>query len=130
VAPDLRGHGLTETAEDADLAAATLAADVVALWQALFRSGSSGSDGSGSGAQLGSQQQPQQQENGAEGAAPLPQPTALPPTVLVGHSMGGAIAVHAAALAGGCVLAAWLPVACGRLRSSCSSWAAALLAVF
>ena len=105
VAPDLRGHGLTESAEEADLAAATLAADVVALWQTLFGGGSSGSGySSGNGALLGSRQQPHQQqaEQGAEAAQPLPQPTAPPPTVLVGHSMGGAIAVHAAALAGGC----------------------------
>jgi pimeloyl-ACP methyl ester carboxylesterase len=133
VAPDLRGHGLTEAEEEADLAAATLAADVVALWQTLFGGGSSGSGySSGNGALLGSRQQPHQQqpEQGAEAAQPLPQPTAPPPTVLVGHSMGGAIAVHAAALAGGCCRRAcpW-PLACGRLgRCHSSTWAAALLA--
>lgn len=63
VAPDLRGHGETTTSDDGDLSAATLAADVGALWQHLFR---------GPGADR-------------------------VPTVLVGHSMGGAVAVWAAA---------------------------------
>lgn len=36
MAPDLRGHGLTVTANDADLSATTMAADVVELWRTLF----------------------------------------------------------------------------------------------
>ena len=62
VAPDLRGHGLTRTPEDADLSAETLAADATAVWLAL---------------------------HGAE----------APPTVVVGHSMGGAVAVRLSASA-------------------------------
>ena len=57
VAPDLRGHGLSRTSDDADLSAGTLAGDAGAVWQAIF---------------------------GAE----------APPTVVVGHSMGGAVAVR------------------------------------
>jgi len=64
VAPDLRGHGLTLSENDLDLSAETLAADVAALWNALYSN---------------------------------PQ-TSLPPTLIVGHSMGGAIAVHTASL--------------------------------
>ena len=62
VAPDLRGHGLTRTSEDADLSAETLAADATAVWLAL---------------------------HGAE----------APPTVVAGHSMGGAVAVRLCASA-------------------------------
>ncbi|PRW60955.1 phosphatase methylesterase 1 [Chlorella sorokiniana] len=101
IAPDLRAHGRTQAQEASDFSAATLAADVVALWQRMFGSqaGSGAADVSSSAAQaeqpgqLPQQQplQPQQEQPG--GAHP-------PPTVLVGHSMGGAIAVHAAALGG------------------------------
>lgn len=80
VAPDLRCHGQTQAEDEADLSAATLAADVVAIWRALFGGGSGGSGG-----------------GAAEGAGG---PEDSPPTVLVGHSMGGAIAVHAATLGG------------------------------
>mmetsp|Transcript_17995 Transcript_17995/g.32030 ORF Transcript_17995/g.32030 Transcript_17995/m.32030 type:complete len:382 (-) Transcript_17995:19-1164(-) len=59
VALDQRGHGSTATLNDEDLSAETLAADAVAVWQALF---------------------------GEE----------KPATVLIGHSMGGAIATRAA----------------------------------
>jgi protein phosphatase methylesterase 1 len=62
IAPDLRGHGLTISENDLDLSAETLAADVAALWNALYRS------------------------------------KTPPPTLIVGHSMGGAIAVHTASL--------------------------------
>eukprot|EP00850_Spirogloea_muscicola_P015630 SM000121S26027 [mRNA] locus=s121:420840:431708:- [translate_table: standard] len=60
VAPDLRGHGSSRTADDRDLSSQTLCKDVVALVQAMF------------------------------GDNP-------PAIVLVGHSMGGAIAVRVAA---------------------------------
>eukprot|EP00850_Spirogloea_muscicola_P004805 SM000021S06438 [mRNA] locus=s21:222641:231157:- [translate_table: standard] len=60
VAPDLRGHGSSCTADDRDLSSQTLCKDVVALVQAMF------------------------------GDNP-------PAIVLVGHSMGGAIAVRVAA---------------------------------
>jgi len=86
VAPDLRGHGLTATGDDADLSAPTMAADVRALWQAMF-GGAAGAAGAG----------------GAEGAAEAPPPPPTPartPTLLVGHSMGGGVAVWAAATTG------------------------------
>lgn len=73
VAPDLRGHGLSQTDNDADLSIDTMAADVVAIWRALFIK-----DADGVQSHLGSD--------------------VGPPTVLVGHSMGGAVAVHTAAL--------------------------------
>mmetsp|Transcript_17840 Transcript_17840/g.38383 ORF Transcript_17840/g.38383 Transcript_17840/m.38383 type:complete len:374 (+) Transcript_17840:102-1223(+) len=62
VAPDLRGHGTTSTADDVDFSKETMSTDVVELLQALF--GDS---------------------------------TERVPTLIVGHSMGGAIAVWAAA---------------------------------
>jgi protein phosphatase methylesterase 1 len=68
VAPDLRGHGLSEADDEGDLSAATLAADVAAIWAAACAP-----DARGGG-----------------GAPP-------PPTVLVGHSLGGAVATRAAA---------------------------------
>ncbi|KAI7836178.1 hypothetical protein COHA_009945 [Chlorella ohadii] len=89
VAPDLRAHGLTQALDGADFSAATLAADVVALWQHMF--GSQAGDGGSVVASSSATQLPQQEQQGRA------QP---PPTVLVGHSMGGAIAVHAAALGG------------------------------
>lgn len=95
LAPDLRAHGLTQTQDGADFSAATLAADVVALWQHMFGSqagsGSSDAPSSVQQAQQPAQQHPSPPPQGQQGG---------PPTVLVGHSMGGAIAVHAAALAG------------------------------
>ena len=95
VAPDLRAHGLTQTQDGVDFSAATLAADVVALWQHMFGSqagsGSSDAPSSVQQAQQPAQQHPSPPPQGQQGG---------PPTVLVGHSMGGAIAVHAAALAG------------------------------
>lgn len=106
VAPDLRAHGLTHALDGADFSAATLAADVVALWQHMFGSQA----GSGSSNAPSSVQQVEWQDQQAQQQAqqhPLPPPQGqqgglhpAPPTVLVGHSMGGAIAVHAAALAG------------------------------
>lgn len=96
VAPDLRAHGQTQALDGADFSAATLAADVVALWQRMFGSQASGggcADAASSAPRLeqqGQQAQQQEQPGGAQ----------HPPTVLVGHSMGGAIAVHAAALGG------------------------------
>lgn len=72
VAPDLRGHGHSESDDDADLSADTLAADVIALWDRLFNNS----------------------EVIMEGRAPL---DPIPPVVIVGHSMGGAIATRAAA---------------------------------
>jgi protein phosphatase methylesterase 1 len=73
VAPDLRGHGLTVSENDLDLSAETLAADVAALWNALYSNNSS--------------------HNSSACDSPP-----LPPTLIVGHSMGGAIAVHTASL--------------------------------
>lgn len=105
VAPDLRCHGLTEAADEDDLSAATLAADVASLWRHMF--GQDGGSGSGSGGGgSGCEPAAQQQAAGAIGAAASPaagsgaQQGAAPPTVLVGHSMGGAVAVHAAASGG------------------------------
>ena len=88
VAPDLRGHGLTAAANESDFSAATLAADVVALWRAMFAGG-----GGGGATEAAGERQQQQ-----------------PATVLVGHSMGGAVAVHAAALKGkrGWVVGGWV----------------------
>jgi protein phosphatase methylesterase 1 len=68
LAPDLRGHGRACSAADGDLAAATLDADAAALWGALLAAGLAG---------------------GGAGAPP-------PPLILIGHSMGGALAARAA----------------------------------
>ncbi|KAF6248317.1 Alpha/Beta hydrolase protein [Scenedesmus sp. NREL 46B-D3] len=62
VAPDLRGHGETATADDMDFSAETMMRDVVEVWKALF--------------------------GGSSERVPM---------LLVGHSMGGALAVWAAA---------------------------------
>jgi protein phosphatase methylesterase 1 len=67
VAFDARGHGETVTDDDSDLSADTLAADAAGLWHALI-------------AAVGP----------ADGSPP-------PPTVALGHAMGGTIAVRAAA---------------------------------
>ena len=64
VAPDLRGHGRTATADEEDLSAETMASDVCALVEKL-------------------QREDEEERKGS-------------PVVLVGHSMGGALAVHAA----------------------------------
>lgn len=120
VAPDLRCHGLTSTdgtddAQELGFSCAVQAADVVAIWRALFACGGYSDDDGGNPARSGSrssgatleQQQQQQhaqqqhQEREARAHAADGGSTAeLPPTVLVGHSMGGAFAVHAAALGG------------------------------
>ncbi|WIA30381.1 hypothetical protein OEZ86_000467 [Tetradesmus obliquus] len=68
VAPDLRSHGETSTADDLDFSAETMMRDVVEVWKALFGSSSNSSSSS-----------------------------SRVPTLLVGHSMGGALAVWAAA---------------------------------
>ncbi|KAL4854217.1 Protein phosphatase methylesterase 1 [Chlorella vulgaris] len=120
VAPDLRCHGLTSTdgtddAQGLGFSGAVQAADVVAIWRALFAGGGYSDDDGGnpacsssrsSGATSEQQQQQQHaqqqhQEREAHVHAADGRSTAeLPPTVLVGHSMGGAFAVHAAALGG------------------------------
>lgn len=105
VAPDLRGHGLSQAGDEADLAAATLAADVVAIWQAMFGAGTgacSSGEGSGGAApeQAAQQAQRQDPQPGLQEQMARQGPASPPPTVLVGHSMGGAVAVHTAALGG------------------------------
>ncbi|MFH4983600.1 hypothetical protein AB6A40_010309 [Gnathostoma spinigerum] len=59
LAPDLRGHGNTETKDETDFSSETQVADIVAIHDALFKD-------------------------------------ECIPTILVGHSMGGALAIHAA----------------------------------
>ena len=90
MAPDLRGHGLTTSGADADLSLDTLAGDVLELWGAMFgppsaRAEQHGGRPEAAGGSVGS---------AAEHSA-TEESTA---TVLVGHSMGGAVAVRAAAL--------------------------------
>ncbi|KAG5178506.1 putative protein phosphatase methylesterase [Tribonema minus] len=77
VAPDLRAHGGTTTADDTDLAASTLVSDALELLNALLQQ-------HGTLPPLRSTAQPQQHQ---------------PPVrvLLVGHSLGGAIAVRMAA---------------------------------
>eukprot|EP00890_Picochlorum_soloecismus_P002933 jgi/Picsp_1/3640/NSC_06477-R1_protein phosphatase methylesterase 1-like len=62
VAPDLRGHGRSETSDDLDLSIETLAADMQAIWLGVKRR--------------------------------MGQPKVS--LVLLGHSMGAAVAIHAA----------------------------------
>lgn len=81
VAPDLRGHGATITDNDDDLSAETMALDVVAIWQSLFMPSAIPSIA------RESESKPEKGEESQQCS-----------TVLVGHSMGGAIAVHAASL--------------------------------
>ena len=69
-AMDLRGHGATRTTDDSDFSAARLVADVVAVTRQLYGRGEGG---------------------GPEDGPP-------PRVILVGHSMGGAVAARAAAL--------------------------------
>jgi hypothetical protein len=86
----------------------------VALWQTMFGSGGGAGDTanrgdagdaadcSGSGVQMPASQQQAEQQHRRPPAGPVKSSAEAPPgppaTVLVGHSMGGAIAVHAAAL--------------------------------
>ena len=85
VAPDLRGHGGAATGADADFSAETMTADVVAIWRALFAGG-----GASGGVEAGG-------GGGGEAGAPAPPSPARVPTLLVGHSMGAALVVRAAA---------------------------------
>ena len=99
VAPDLRGHGLSNSEDEADLSAATLAADVLSIWRRLFLAGAGGSaaEGGAEGGAAAAQGGGAAAGAAAAGVAAAPAPAGVP-TVLVGHSMGGAIAVRAAAL--------------------------------
>ncbi|GFR43760.1 hypothetical protein Agub_g4872 [Astrephomene gubernaculifera] len=81
VAPDMRGHGLTTTDNDTDFSKQTMSEDIVAIWEHMFGGGSSSEANSGGGG-----------GGGEAGKAPEP-----PASILVGHSMGGGLAVWAAA---------------------------------
>lgn len=96
MAPDLRGHGLSSSENEADLSAATLAADVVAIWQQLFGSGRTAAAAAAAAAEFAGAAE----ASGSSNSGGRSTDSGPPPTVLVGHSMGGAIAVHAAALNG------------------------------
>jgi pimeloyl-ACP methyl ester carboxylesterase len=124
VAPDLRGHGLSSSADDADLSAATLAADVVAIWRQLFASsadvpasgagslggvaagtaagaaGAAGQAAAGTAAASAAPGAADAAAGGGGGGGSQEAPGDSAATVLIGHSMGGAVAVHAAALNG------------------------------
>ena len=93
LAPDLRGHGLTVAEDEADLSAETMRDDVRALWRALVAAGEAGGRAErGPPPSLSAEQQQQlgqQQQQPSKGK---------PAVVVVGHSMGGAIAVHACAV--------------------------------
>ena len=111
VARDLRSHGQTEAADEADFSAATPAADVVAIWHALFGDSSGSSSGGG--------------HSGSSGGSSAGSDTKLegpPPTTLCGHSMGGAVAVHAAALGGARGARACIEWALNRMPQDCTSW--------
>lgn len=107
IAPDMRGHGLSMSNADSDLSASTLAEDVAAIWNVLFNT------------TLEAERIPQaiatNKNKATNESADKPiesssnigdtttstaagSPILPPPTLLVGHSMGGAIAVHAALL--------------------------------
>jgi len=117
MAPDLRGHGLTTTDNDKDYCKETLSADVVALWHHMFGPATVSSTPSSTQppesattsttAPLQPSAVPSTAGEGAPAAAAPAKPPpiirpAVPaqagrPTVVVGHSMGGGIAVWAAA---------------------------------
>ncbi|GBF94379.1 phosphatase methylesterase [Raphidocelis subcapitata] len=95
VAPDLRGHGASRTEDDLDFSAETMTADVVAIWKALFAAPAPAAAAAAPApAAAAAAAAPAAAAGGAEPpAAPPPRV----PTLLVGHSMGGALAVRAAA---------------------------------
>lgn len=94
LAIDLRGHGSSRTDDDLDLSMRTLVQDVVAVLDQMFvsdRSTSSGPDDQPATMQATMEDIgfcPQQDDAGRKNVCP--------PLILIGHSMGGALAVHVA----------------------------------
>ncbi|GLC37763.1 hypothetical protein PLESTB_001474300 [Pleodorina starrii] len=115
VAPDMRGHGLTSTDKDTDFSKETMSEDIIAIWEHMFGGDSGGGGAPGScAASVSTAVSPQAagDAGGAPLAAATSSPQAPPATagaaagvkadgppagILVGHSMGGGLAVWAAA---------------------------------
>jgi hypothetical protein len=76
IAPDLRGHGLTEGEDDDDLSKETMSQDVAALWEYLVV-------------------KPHDQRMASLSSAAGPSSDGGPCGILVGHSMGAALVVWA-----------------------------------
>ncbi|KAL6746134.1 Alpha/Beta hydrolase protein [Haematococcus lacustris] len=103
-APDLRGHGLTRTASDTDFSHQTIAQDVAELWAALRCTAPhppTPESGPPPSPPTPASNAPEQSAGAVPPvphapAAPVSSPPA-PALLLVGHSMGGAMAVWAAA---------------------------------
>ncbi|KAJ9533214.1 hypothetical protein QJQ45_018358 [Haematococcus lacustris] len=103
-APDLRGHGLTRTASDTDFSHQTIAQDVAELWAALRCTAPhppTPEPGPPPSPPTPASHAPEQSAGAVPPATHAPAaPVSSPPApalLLVGHSMGGAMAVWAAA---------------------------------
>lgn len=82
VAIDLRGHGSTQTDDDYNLSLNRLVDDIYNVLVCLFNENPS-------------EQEAKAESNDDVGYKPVDEPISLPPLCLVGHSMGGALVVHA-----------------------------------
>ena len=84
VAIDLRGHGSTQTDDDYDLSLNRLVDDIYNVLVCLFN-----------GDQSEEAAKEERDAMDEVGYKPVDEPISLPPLCLVGHSMGGALVVHA-----------------------------------
>lgn len=84
VAIDLRGHGSTKTGDDHDLSLNRLVDDIYNVLVCLFN-----------GDQVDEQTKDETDAMDGAGYKPAEEPISLPPLCLVGHSLGGALVVHA-----------------------------------
>lgn len=83
LAIDLRGHGSTQTDDDHDLSLNRLVDDIYNVLVSLFNGEPNESEA-------------KEDANADDvGYKPVEEPISLPPLCLVGHSMGGALVVHA-----------------------------------
>ncbi|KAG2453592.1 hypothetical protein HYH02_001810 [Chlamydomonas schloesseri] len=110
VAPDMRGHGLTKTNNDTDFSKETMSEDIIAIWEHMFGAatatsssatagseGAAGNDNTASSTSAPATSPAAAVAGGPGSPAAAPAADGPPAGVLVGHSMGGGLAVWAGA---------------------------------
>ncbi|KAG2439223.1 hypothetical protein HXX76_004585 [Chlamydomonas incerta] len=106
VAPDMRGHGLTRTENDTDFSKETMSDDIIAIWEHMFGAAATAAASAASisaegpapsGDSAPAPSAPSAPASAAAGGPGAPAADAPPAGVLVGHSMGGGLAVWAGA---------------------------------